>query len=57
MVEQQVGAIQRLAGEIDQSVAVINQLASDSAAISQVPVSYTHLDVYKRQESSWLYMF
>ncbi|WP_425326896.1 methyl-accepting chemotaxis protein [Pseudomonas sediminis] len=41
LVEQQVGAIQRLAGEIDQSVAVINQLASDSAAISQV------LDVIK----------
>ena len=41
LVEQQVGAIQRLAGEIDQSVAVINQLASDSAAISQL------LDVIK----------
>ncbi len=41
LVEQQVGAIQRLAGEIDQSVLVINQLASDSAAISQV------LDVIK----------
>ena len=41
LVESQVGAIQRLAGEIDQSVAVIDQLASDSAAISQV------LDVIK----------
>jgi len=41
LVERQVGAIQRLAGEIDQSVLVINQLASDSAAISQV------LDVIK----------
>nr|WP_239482174.1 methyl-accepting chemotaxis protein [Pseudomonas insulae] len=41
LVESQVGAIQRLADEIDQSVAVINQLASDSASISQV------LDVIK----------
>ncbi|HUE92879.1 MAG TPA: methyl-accepting chemotaxis protein [Pseudomonas sp.] len=41
LVESQVGSIQRLAGEIDQSVAVINQLASDSASISQV------LDVIK----------
>nr|WP_068829213.1 methyl-accepting chemotaxis protein [Pseudomonas sp. BMS12] len=36
MVESQVGSIQRLANEIDQSVSVINQLASDSASISQV---------------------
>ncbi|MBD9485412.1 methyl-accepting chemotaxis protein [Pseudomonas sp. PDM14] len=35
-VESQVGSIQRLASEIEQSVGVINQLASDSAAISQV---------------------
>ncbi|MEX6501688.1 methyl-accepting chemotaxis protein [Pseudomonas zhanjiangensis] len=41
LVESQVGSIQRLADEIDQSVAVINQLASDSASISQV------LDVIK----------
>ncbi|CAD5107962.1 methyl-accepting chemotaxis protein [Pseudomonas carbonaria] len=41
LVESQVGSIQRLAGEIDQSVAVINQLAADSASISQV------LDVIK----------
>lgn len=41
LVESQVGSIQRLAGEIDQSVLVINQLASDSASISQV------LDVIK----------
>ncbi len=41
LVESQVSSIRRLAGEIDQSVAVINQLASDSAAISQV------LDVIK----------
>ncbi|WP_407692369.1 methyl-accepting chemotaxis protein [Pseudomonas xionganensis] len=41
LVESQVGSIQRLAGEIDQSVAVINQLATDSASISQV------LDVIK----------
>ncbi|WP_370295461.1 methyl-accepting chemotaxis protein [Pseudomonas benzenivorans] len=41
LVESQVDSIQRLAGEIDQSVAVINQLASDSASISQV------LDVIK----------
>ncbi|XDY93887.1 methyl-accepting chemotaxis protein [Pseudomonas benzenivorans] len=41
LVESQVGSIRRLAGEIDQSVAVINQLASDSASISQV------LDVIK----------
>ncbi|WP_372868268.1 methyl-accepting chemotaxis protein, partial [Pseudomonas sp.] len=41
LVASQVGSIQRLAGEIDQSVAVINQLASDSASISQV------LDVIK----------
>jgi methyl-accepting chemotaxis protein len=41
LVESQVGSIQRLAGEIDQSVAVINQLASDSQSISQV------LDVIK----------
>ncbi|WP_439862357.1 methyl-accepting chemotaxis protein [Pseudomonas sp. MBLB4136] len=41
LVESQVGSIQRLAGEIDQSVAVINQLANDSASISQV------LDVIK----------
>ncbi|MES2820521.1 MAG: methyl-accepting chemotaxis protein [Pseudomonadota bacterium] len=41
LVASQVGSIQRLAGEIDQSMAVINQLASDSASISQV------LDVIK----------
>lgn len=41
LVESQVGSIQRLAGEIDQSVAVINQLANDSASISLV------LDVIK----------
>ncbi|PTS85375.1 methyl-accepting chemotaxis protein [Pseudomonas sp. HMWF032] len=41
LVESQVGSIQRLAGEIDQSVVVINKLASDSASISQV------LDVIK----------
>ena len=41
LVENQVSGIQRLATEIDQSVSVINQLASDSAAISQV------LDVIK----------
>ncbi len=41
LVETQVGSIQRLAGEIDQSVTVINQLASDSKSISQV------LDVIK----------
>jgi methyl-accepting chemotaxis protein len=41
LVESQVGSIQRLSGEIDQSVAVINKLASDSASISQV------LDVIK----------
>ena len=35
-VEAQVGSIQRLANEIDQSVGVINQLAADSASISQV---------------------
>lgn len=36
LVESQQGNIVRLAGEIDQSVVVINQLASDSQAISQV---------------------
>jgi len=41
LVESQVGSIQRLAGEIDQSVLVINQLASDSQSISRV------LDVIK----------
>ncbi|MFI8482499.1 methyl-accepting chemotaxis protein [Pseudomonas sp. NPDC078700] len=41
LLEAQVGSIQRLANEIDQSVVVINQLASDSASISQV------LDVIK----------
>ncbi|MCU1718114.1 methyl-accepting chemotaxis protein [Pseudomonas sp. 5P_3.1_Bac2] len=41
LVEAQVGSIQRLAGEIDGSVTVINKLASDSASISQV------LDVIK----------
>ncbi|MNN10190.1 Methyl-accepting chemotaxis protein PctB [compost metagenome] len=41
LVEQQVGSIQRLAGEIDESVAVINRLAADSASISRV------LDVIK----------
>ena len=41
LVESQVGSIQRLASEIDQSVSVINKLASDSASISQV------LDVIK----------
>ena len=41
LVESQVSSIRRLAGEIDQSVTVINELASDSAAISQV------LDVIK----------
>ncbi|NMZ61900.1 methyl-accepting chemotaxis protein [Pseudomonas nitroreducens] len=41
LVASQVGSIQRLAGEIDESVAVINQLAADSASISRV------LDVIK----------
>nr|WP_256352566.1 methyl-accepting chemotaxis protein [Pseudomonas sp. PDM31] len=41
LVESQVDSIQKLAGEIDQSVVVINQLASDSSTISQV------LDVIK----------
>ena len=41
LVEAQVGNIQRLADEIEQAVTVINQLASDSASISQV------LDVIK----------
>lgn len=41
LVEQQVGSIKGLAEEIEQSVNVINQLASDSSAISQV------LDVIK----------
>lgn len=41
LVETQVGSIERLASEIDASVAVINQLASDSSSISQV------LDVIK----------
>ncbi|PSS58126.1 methyl-accepting chemotaxis protein [Pseudomonas sp. BBP2017] len=36
LVESQQGNIVRLAGEIDQSVVVINQLASDSQAISRV---------------------
>ncbi len=36
LVQTQQGNIARLAGEIDQSVAVINQLASDSKAISRV---------------------
>ncbi|MDG1581632.1 methyl-accepting chemotaxis protein [Pseudomonas sp. GOM6] len=36
LVGSQVGSIQRLASEIDQSVNVINQLAADSASISQV---------------------
>ena len=36
LVESQVGSIQRLAGGIDQSVTVINQLAADSASISRV---------------------
>ncbi len=36
LVDSQVGSIQRLASEIDQSVNVINQLAADSASISQV---------------------
>ena len=45
-----MGSIQRLAGEIDQSVAAINRLASDSASISQV------LDVIKgiaEQTACW----
>ncbi|EXF45124.1 chemotaxis transducer [Pseudomonas sp. BAY1663] len=41
LVVAQVGGIQRLAEEIEQSVGVINQLAGDSKAISQV------LDVIK----------
>lgn len=41
LVEAQVGGIERLAAEIERSVGVINQLADDSAAISQV------LDVIK----------
>ncbi|WP_434456797.1 methyl-accepting chemotaxis protein [Stutzerimonas urumqiensis] len=41
LVESQVGSIERLASGIDGSVGVINQLASDSATISQV------LDVIK----------
>jgi methyl-accepting chemotaxis protein len=36
LVESQQGSIAALAGEIDQSVLVINQLASDSQAISRV---------------------
>ena len=36
LVDSQVGSIQRLASGIDQSVAVINQLAADSASISRV---------------------
>ncbi len=36
LVDSQVGSIRQLAAEIDQSVVVINQLAGDSAAISQV---------------------
>ncbi|MBP8170812.1 MAG: methyl-accepting chemotaxis protein [Pseudomonas sp.] len=36
LVDSQVGSIQRLAGGIDQSVTVINQLAADSASISRV---------------------
>ncbi|MCB2255940.1 methyl-accepting chemotaxis protein [Pseudomonas chlororaphis] len=36
LVESQQGSIAQLASEIDQSVLVINQLASDSQAISQV---------------------
>ncbi|MWV16443.1 HAMP domain-containing protein [Pseudomonas sp. L-22-4S-12] len=36
MVEFQVGSIQLLASEIEKSVGVINQLAADSASISQV---------------------
>ncbi|TLX55038.1 methyl-accepting chemotaxis protein [Stutzerimonas nosocomialis] len=41
LVDAQVDSIQRLAGEIEQSVSVINQLVTDSTAISQV------LDVIK----------
>jgi methyl-accepting chemotaxis protein len=41
LVESQVDSIHQLAGEIDQSVVVINQLANDSSTISQV------LDVIK----------
>jgi methyl-accepting chemotaxis protein len=36
LVDAQVGSIRRLASGIDQSVLVINQLAADSASISQV---------------------
>nr|WP_017902598.1 methyl-accepting chemotaxis protein [Pseudomonas fuscovaginae] len=36
LVESQQGCIARLAGEIDQSVLVINQLAADSQSISQI---------------------
>ncbi|MDH1109072.1 methyl-accepting chemotaxis protein [Pseudomonas otitidis] len=36
LVESQLGSIERLAHEIEQSVNVINQLASDSASISRV---------------------
>jgi methyl-accepting chemotaxis protein len=36
LVDFQVGSIQKLASGIDQSVAVINQLAADSASISRV---------------------
>lgn len=36
LVDAQVGSIQRLASGIEQSVVVINQLAADSASISQV---------------------
>ncbi|MCK8682651.1 methyl-accepting chemotaxis protein [Pseudomonas umsongensis] len=41
LVESQVDSIEQLARELDQSVVVINQLASDSSSISQV------LDVIK----------
>ena len=41
LLQSQMGSIERLARDIDESVKVINQLASDSSAISQV------LDVIK----------
>ena len=36
-------------GEIEVSIAMLNEIAKDLDCESTYPVSYTHLDVYKRQ--------
>ena len=52
MLKKSLRTVQKYeTGEIEVSIAVVNQIADllDSTP-TYIPVSYTHLDVYKRQE-------